>query len=269
MKSTIAAGILFLILFTGCTFNVQEQSKEITLLHSSVGLTKVSIHEELLEENSVSVQGIEGKVIIVSTYASMLTLKDDDDELNGLSLLIDRNGEISYTYPGTNWSCIEIGKISVDLDKTIDLKLKSRSEDIKVMDMKSFLDLETVSGNCNIETSEGCKVETTSGDVKLSVEYDPLVVTTSLYMKTTSGDVDIFLPNDTLAYTTTTGRITVKTTGGDVTITIPEGFTANLNFSTTSGDREVTPSFNNNSASSNSIKCTTTSGDLTIKTYSK
>jgi len=45
--------------------------------------------------------------------------------------------------------------------------------------------------------------------------------------------------------------------------------TLTLGARTTSGDREISSSFNNSSASSNTIKCTTTSGDLEIKTYSK
>lgn len=269
MKSNILTGITALLFIAGCTFNVQEQSKEVTLTHSSAGLTKVSINEDLLEENNISVQGIAGKFVIVTTHASMLMLNDSDDDLDDLQLSISRSGEISYIYSGDNWSCLKIGKIVVDLDKTIDLDLESVSGDIKVMDMESFLDLETVSGNCNIETNEGCKVKTTSGDVKLSVDYDSLVDTTDLYIKTVSGDVDMYLPNDTIAYINTICKIKVKTTSGDVMIKVPAGFTANLSFSTTSGDREISSSFNNSSASSNTIKCTTTSGDLEIKTYSK
>jgi DUF4097 and DUF4098 domain-containing protein YvlB len=183
--------------------------------------------------------------------------------------MLSQKGEISFSYPGDNWACIEIGTISMDIDKTVDLDFESESGNIKAMDMESFLDLKTVSGNCNIETNEGCKVKTTSGNVNLSVSYDSLIDTTDLYVKTVSGDVDLFLPNDTLAYITTICTITVKTTSGDILIKVPEGFTANLNFSTTSGNKKISSSFTNNSASQNTIKCTTTSGDLKINTYSK
>lgn len=269
MKRKILPVIMSLFFVMGCTFNIQEQSKEVTLTASSVGVTKVSIDEELLEDNNISTQGIDAQSIIVATHASMLLLQDSDDDLSNLQLSISQNGEISYSYSGDNWACITIGKISMDIDKTVDLDFESVSGDIKIMDMESFLDLETVSGNCDIETNEGCKVKSTSGDVRLNVSYDSLIDTTDLYVKTVSGNVDMFLPNDTLAYTTTVCEITLKTTSGDVTITVPVDFTANLNFSTTSGDKKISSSFIDDSGSSNTIKCATTSGDLRIKTYSK
>ncbi len=269
MKCKILLVIIAFSFIIGCTFNIKEQSKEVTVTSSTVGLTEVSFNEELLEDNNINVQGIEGKSIIITTHARMLMLNEGDDDLDDLQLTIDQKGKISYSYEGDNWACITIGKISMDIDKTVDLDFESVSGDIKIMDMESFLTLKTVSGSCNIETNEGCKVKTSSGDVKLSVGYDSLIDTTDLYVKTVSGDVDMFLPNDTLAYTITVCEITLKTTSGDVTITVPEGFTANLNFSTTSCDKKISSSFIDNSGSSNIIKCTTTSGDLKIKTYSK
>ena len=86
-------------------------------------------------------------------------------------------------------------------------------------------------------------------------------------METESGEVEIYLPNDTLAFVNTVCKITIKTESGDVTIKVPQCFTADLYYSTKNGHKDISSSFNDNSTSSNTIKCTTKSGDLTINSY--
>ena len=267
MKRKNFSTIITLFFIVGCTFNVKEESKEITLVASSIGLTKISIEEDLIEDNDVDIQGIAPKNIIFTAQARMLVVKDDDDDLDKLQLTISQNGKIGLSYTGNNWSCIEIDEVSLDIDRSLDVDIKSKSGRIKVEDMESFLKLRTESGDCKIGTDAGCDLKTSSGDIEVTIMYDSLIDTTIWDVETESGEVEIYLPNDTLAFVNTVCKITVETESGDVTLKVPLGFTADLDYSTKSGDKDVTALFNDDPTSSNTIKCTTKSGDLTINSY--
>lgn len=269
MKNQMCVSVIIIGLLTGCTFNIKEQSREITLSRSSAGLTEISIEENLIEDNDIDIQGITEKMIIVTVVARMLVLKTSDDDLDNLQLIISSEGTIGFTYPYDDWSRIQIDNMSLYLDKTLDTDLESVSGNITVTDMEGFCRIKTTSGDCRIETNEGCHIRTTSGTIDVTIGYDSLRDTTDAYVKTVSGDVEIFLPADTLAFTQTVCAITVKTTSGNVAISVPRGYTANLDYSTTSGDKTTSPFFNDNSASTNTITCTTSSGDLSIKTYNQ
>ena len=95
MKCKILLVIIAFSFIVGCTFNIKEQSKEVTVTSSTVGLTEVSFDKELLEDNDISVQGIEGKSITITTHARMLMLNDSDDDLDDLQLIINQNGKIT------------------------------------------------------------------------------------------------------------------------------------------------------------------------------
>lgn len=257
----------FLILFTGCTFNITEKVKEITLSGSASGLTKISVSENLLEDNEIEIQGIDSQQVIVTAVARMFVLKDNDDVLDDLQLSISSGGEIGFVYPGESWSRIGIEAMSIQMDRTLDCDLKSVSGNIEISDVAGFCKVRTTSGNCEVETVEGCNIKSKSGDITVNSVYDSLQDTTKLYIESVSGDVDIYLPNDTLAFTGTVCLISVKTSSGDICITVPYGFSADLDFSTQSGDKTISVYFNDISASSNTIDCETIGGDLIIKSY--
>jgi len=264
----ILCAITVIAFFAGCTFNVKEESKEITLTSSSAGLTQISIKENLLEEDDIDIQGIEEKSIIVTAVARMLVLSDNDDDLDNLQLSIGSGGEIGYAYPGDGWSRITIDEMSVSMDKTLNCDLKSVSGDITIADMVGVCKIETISGDCIVETIKGCDIKTTSGDIDVSVGYDSLIDTTDLFIETVSGDVGINLDPYVPAFTNVVYYISVETTSGDVIITVPKGFTADLGYNTNSGNKSISSAFIDYDGAKHSIICSTTSGDLTIHTYS-
>lgn len=255
MKLKILSGICVLAFIVGCTLNVEEESKEITLNSSTAGLTKITMGEESLEDNDIEIQGINGKNIVLTVVVKMLVLKDEDLDLENLQLDISQSGEIGYSYSGDNWSNIMINEVSMEVDKTLDLDIKSVSGNIKVKDIMGSLTLNT-----------------TSGDVEVSTVCDSLLDTTKCNVTTKSGDVEINIDRDILAFIpkvtdTIVTDITIETRSGDITITVPDGFTACLNYSTKSGEKDISPAFKDHSDAKNHLTCTTKSGNLTIKAY--
>ena len=269
MKKNIGIVLYVLIAALGCTFNVREESKSITLEGSTAGLTKVSLSEAFCDDTEMEIFGIDTKSFALNATARMLLIENSDDDLDKLHLNISQSGEIGLSYTGDNWQCIEVDDLVMSIDKSIDFDLESVAGNITISKMEGFLTLNTVSGNCNVTAKKGCSIKTTSGDVELSLGSDSLLDTAAVYIKTVSGDIDIFLPEDTMLLSKTVCAMTVKSTSGDVTITVPRGFTANLVYTTTSGDKEVSDLFILNSAAKNFIKCTTSSGDLEINCYAE
>lgn len=252
MKLHILIGICFIVFIVGCTFNIKEESKEITLTSSSAGLTEISVEKDLLEDNDIDIQGIEEKKVTVTAFVRMLVLEDEDADLDNIQLIINPSGTISYSYSGDNWQGITIEEVSMGVDKTLDL------------------DLESVSGDINVEAMSGSlTLETTSGNIEVTMPYDTLLDSSRCYIETVSGDVGIYLHPNILEFVKTVFSISIETTSGDVKITVPIGFTADLDYDTKSGDKDISSSFIDFSGAKNVINCTTTSGDLEIETYSQ
>ncbi len=250
MKRYLVFFISLILFFAGCTFNIKEQSKEVTLSRSSIGLTKISIGNELLQENDIDIQGTKGKQVVVSAVARMLVLKESDDNLDDLQLNISINGTIGYAWPGDDWSRIRIDEISIRADKTLDCNFETISGDVKIIDMMGAHTLETV-----------------SGDVELGLGCDSLLDTMDIYITTVSGDVEINLDLYIPAFAKTIYNISIETKSGDVEITVPPNFSANLDYTTKSGDKDISSSFIDLNSAKHIIKCKTTSGDLKIETY--
>jgi len=267
MKKDISVVLIVLCAVLGCTFNVREESKSITLQGSTAGLTEVSLGENLCEDNSIDIYGIDTSTFTIDAVVRMLSTGLSDDELDKLRLNMSQDGEISIAYSGDNWQCIEIDDLTMSIDQSVNLAIASVSGAITVSKMEGFLTLTSVSGACNAVTEKGCSIKTTSGDVEVTLGSDSLVDTAAVYIKTVSGAIDIFLPEDTTLLSKTVCAITVKSTSGDVTITVPKAFTANYTYSTTSGDKEVSNLFILSSTSKNVITCTTSSGDFEIRCY--
>ncbi len=251
MRKQIVCGVVCMAaILSGCTFNVTEEIKAVTLSASSVGLSEISVKKNLLEDSDIAIVGIDEKVITVTAVASMLVLNDGDDDLDKLQLSISSGGSIGYSYLGNDWSRIKIDNMSLRIDRSLDCDLESISGKIKVKDMISSLSLETI-----------------SGDIEVTLDSDTLPDTLNCTVETVSGDVEINVDPDILISAKTVYTISIETTSGDIIITVPELFEADLTWSTKSGDKE-TSSFIDNSGAKHTITCKTTSGDLTIEGYS-
>jgi hypothetical protein len=268
MKVTgINAVLAFAVCFGGCTFNVREESRDIILSNSSAGLNEIVVEEDLCAGNDVSLTGVADTNVTLMVSARCLSADRDEDILGMLRCSLGADGRIGYAYSGDGWSRIKIDRFEIEADSALDCDISTLSGDVTVQDMRGFCTLESASGDCECETAEGCSIETVSGDVKLNLVSDTALDTAVVYVKTESGDVTVYFPPDSAGIVKTIFPVRLKTVSGDVVLFVPEGFTADLDFTTTNGDDDISERFIDNAAATNRITCRTTSGDLTIRTY--
>ena len=192
----------------------------------------------------ISIYQSEGKDIKVEIYGKEKDVDKYQVEVEDGMLKVIQKKENNFCIGFCYWN----QKINLYLPDNYQEKIKIHSISGDVTSKKeltSSLDLQTVSGDMDLESASSLKAKTTSGDIKIrklgdlsletisgDIEIDDLTLTKNASIHTVSGDVEISKTNNIY--------ITTNTTSGDVDIQKNNRY-ANLELSitTTSGNIEI------------------------------
>jgi hypothetical protein len=245
MEKKILFAIVALCAFlTNCAFNVEEQIRTVTLRTGSAGLSTVSLKGDGFETNDISVRGIAAESCIVDMSVRRLALQGEQWAQDRLRLFMDDRGAVTYRYSGDDWSAVTISglEMAVDRGKAVDIGVVTG--DITITAMRGFATVTSTTGDVSVETAAGCRIQATTGDIVAKI----------------------------LADTAATDGVTITVTTGDIVVRVPAGFKARLECKTTTGSIKrpsgsEQSSLNAGGAGDPLIKCTSTTGDVTIAEY--
>jgi len=231
-------------MFTGgCVFNATRITTQVTGQTSSAGLVGVSLDVRNLSGN-VTVTGTATPTVQATVDVSEITIQGSTPAADQLSVSITPSSEVgnvglSVADSSNLWELLKIEDVSLVSDQSLDVWVKTTSGNITSSGINGFADLESTSGNITADIVRGC------------------------YITVTSGNIDATLKPDS-----TFASATFKTTSGNIKVSVPKGFKANLQLSTTSGNISA-PDGNksalNGGDSTAVINCSVTSGNITIQ----
>jgi len=239
-------------------FNFGFGSKSTLIYNENINedFNKIDIYSKSLDfkfvkstDNNINVKVYDEKNNTVSVKV----------ENNTLKIVSDNDNVCIFCFPSKRQAIISLP------ENTYDLVLETTSGDIYSEININKADLNTRSGDIELNNIKNANIKVTSGDIKIN-EVDDLNI------KTTSGDIEINKINKHIDSETTSGDIeinnlilttdsNIKVTSGDVTI-----FNASddiyYNTHVISGDIKVN---NNNRHANNELTINTKSGDITVK----
>lgn len=151
---------------------------------------------------------------------------------------------------------------ALELEEVADLLESGRDDDSFGQYFPVF---KAVGGDCLIRARKGCSVRTVGDDIGLTVLADTMVDSLVCNLRSVSGDISVDMVRGATTFDSTVCIINITTRRGDVAIRVPPRFTARLEYTSRSGKKKVAKAFSDLQASRNVIRCSTVSGNLTIK----
>lgn len=259
---TLIVGLIFLIdnkfTFKLDNFNFGFGSKSTLIYDENIteDFNKIDIYSKSLDfkfvkstDNNINVKVYDDKKNTVSVKVENNILKIDSDNDNVCIFCFTSKRQAIISLP----------------EKTFDLALETTSGDIYSEINFINADLNTRSGDIELNNIKNGNIKVTSGDIKIN-EVDDLVI------KTTSGDIEINKINKHIDSQTTSGDIdinnlnlttnsNIKVISGDVIINNSSS-DIYYNTSVISGDVKVN---NNNRHANYELTINTKSGDIIVR----
>lgn len=259
---TLIVGLIFLIdnkfTFKLSNLNFGFGSKSALIYDKNINenFSKIDIYSKSLDFKFVKSNDNTTNVKVYDDKNNTVSVRVEN---NTLKIISDNDNVCIFCFPSKRQAIISLP------EKIYDLVLETTSGDIYSEINFNKADLNTRSGDIELNNIKNGNIKVTSGDIKIN-EVDDLII------KTTSGDMEINKINKHIDSETTSGDIdinnltltkdsNIKVTSGDVTI-INASNDIYYNTSVISGDVKIN---NNNRHASTELTITTKSGDIIVR----